>query len=367
MSKTFSDLSRSRLGRLVCLVLVMLLCTRTARADNTVTVEKVEVLLPPSAGAAVMAIDDGKVVFKHAWGNLRSDRTESCTVTTNFRLASVSKQFTATAILLLVDRGVIGLDDTLDRFFPECPEYWCRISVHHLLTHTSGLPDYEKLIPEGTTLQLTDLNVLELLRATIEPLFEPGAKFAYSNSGYALLGLIVEAAADRPFQDFIQSEIFEPTGMNRSLLYVAGMNRVPERAYGHELDAENHWIVGDQSLTSAVRGDGGVYSSLDDLQNWIATLDQEALLSDSSYTKMFSPHVRTDRGQQDYGYGWFLDTYRGERRVMHAGGTRGFTLMLQRFPDRHAAVVILLNRSALEPPADYVERIVDCLLFQSDE
>ncbi|QEG33945.1 serine hydrolase domain-containing protein [Bythopirellula goksoeyrii] len=356
-----------RLIRSGCLALLIVLGMGRVWAEDSLLVEQVEELLPRHVGAAVMAVDEGKVIFKHAWGNRRFDETEPCTTSTNFRLASVSKQFTATAILLLVDQKVVELDDTIDRFFPECPDYWHNITVHHLLSHTSGLPDYENLIPEGTTLQLMDLNVLELLRATEKPLFEPGAKFAYSNSGYALLGLIVEAAADCRFQDFLRTEVFKPLGMNRSLLYVAGMNRVPERAFGHELDSEKNWIVGDQSLTSAVRGDGGVYSSLDDLELWITDLDQEHLLSDSSYTKMFTPQVRSDRGQQDYGYGWFLDTYRGERRTMHAGETRGFSLMLQRFPNRQAAVVILLNRSALDPPGDYVDQIVDCLLFDRDD
>mgnify|MGYP002621517280 CR=1 FL=1 len=347
--------------------LVLLLGTHTLWADGSRPPEEIESLLPPYVGAAVMAIDDGKLIFQHAWGKLCLDSADICTATTNFRIASVSKQFTATAILLLVDRGSISLDDTLNRFFPESPDYWRRITVHQLLTHTSGLPDYEKLIPEGTTLQLTDLNVLELLRATKEPLFDPGEKFAYSNSGYTLLGLIVESMAHRPFQQFMRTEIFAPLGMDRSVLYVAGMNRISERAYGHELDSDNQWIVADQSVTSAVRGDGGIYSSLEDLQKWIASLDQHSLLSESSYLKMFTPQVRSDRGQQDYGYGWFLDTYHGERRAMHAGSTRGFSLMLQGFPDRRAAVVILLNRSALDPPGDYVEKIVDCLLFQQGE
>ncbi|MCA9233999.1 MAG: beta-lactamase family protein [Planctomycetales bacterium] len=343
---------------------VVVICAHTAHAAEAPTAERIKRLLPPHVGAAVLAIDDGQVVFKHAWGRRRYDRDDLCSPTTNFRLASVTKHVTATAILLLADRGALTLDDTLDKFFPECPDYWRHITVRHLLTHTSGLPDYENLIPDGTTLQLTDLNVLALLRATNAPLFAPGAKFAYSNSGYTLLGLIVETAGRRPFHDFVATELFQPVGMNRSVMYVAGINAVAERAYGHEPAGDDKWTLADQSLTSAVRGDGGVYSSLDDLQRWLAALDERTLLAESTYEAMESPQVKTDRGDAEYGYGWFLDEYRGERRIYHAGSTRGFSLHLTRFPDRRAAVAILLNRSGIAPDDDYVDRVVDSLLFE---
>lgn len=345
------------------LLLSLWVCTQPAAADDTTLVNEVEALLPRHVGAAVLAVDDGKTIFKHAWGQRCHDRPEPCTPATNFRLASVTKQFTAMAVLRLVDRGIVALDDTLDRFFPGYPDYWQKITVHHLLSHTSGLPDYEKLIPEGTTLQVTDLNVLALLLKTEKPVFEPETKFAYSNSGYTLLGLIVEAAADCPFHRFMRTEVFEKAGMNRSVLYVAGMNSVAERAFGHVPDGNGHWTLGDQSVTSAVRGDGGVYSSLDDLERWLNVLDRGSLLSESSQRAMFTPQAKTDRGGDHYGYGWFLGEHRGERRVMHGGGTRGFSLMLQRFPDRRAAVVVLLNQSGSKSSGDYAERVVDRLLF----
>jgi CubicO group peptidase (beta-lactamase class C family) len=346
---------------------VLLLCITfsagSARAEEATLVDEIEALLPPHVGVAVMAIDDGHVVFKHVWGRRCHDRLELCTPATNFRLASVSKQFTAAAVMLLVDRRIVNVHDTLDRYFPGCPDYWRRITLHHLLTHTSGLPDYEPLVPEETTLQLSDLNVLALLLDTDGPVFEPGTKFAYSNSGYTLLGLVVEAAAQRPFHDFLKTEVLQPVGMEKSVLYVRGMNSVANRAFGHVLVGDDRWSLADQSVTSAVRGDGGVYASLDDLERWLAGLDSEELLSPSSYQAMWTSHVKTDRGDDYYGYGWFIGTYRGQRRQMHAGSTRGFSTMLQRFPDRHAAVVILLNRSAPDPPGDYFQRIVDRLLF----
>ena len=196
--------------------------------------EKVEAALPPHVGACVLAIDDGEVVFEHAYGLADVEAKTPCTPETNFRMASVSKQFTATAVMLLVDRGKISLDDTLTKFFPGFPAYGNKITVKHLLTHTSGLPAYEELIPKGTTLQLDDLDVLHLLMDTKEPRFAAGEKFEYSNSGYTLLGLIVEVAAQKPFHEFMASEIFRPLGMNDTVLYQRGLNEIPHRAYGHE-------------------------------------------------------------------------------------------------------------------------------------
>src|SRR4051794_9724315 len=152
-------------------------------------VREVEAALPPHIGACVMAMDHGKVVFEHASGIADIESKMACTPGTNFRIASVSKQFTATAVMLLVDRGKLSLDDSLTKFFPGFPEYGRKITIRHLLTHTSGLPAYEKLIPAGTTLQLDDLDVLHLLMDTRQPSFAAGEKFEYSNSGYTLLGL----------------------------------------------------------------------------------------------------------------------------------------------------------------------------------
>src|SRR5262249_53297212 len=155
------------------------------------------------------------------------------------------------------------------------------------------------------------------------PLFEPGSKFQYSNSGYTLLGLIVEIASQKPFQQFMTSDVFVPLGMNSSVLYQRGLNTVPHRAFGHEKKS-GEWVRSDQSLTSAVRGDGGVYTSLEDYRKWLRSIDEQKLLSEASYTAMFSPHILTDRNGAHYGYGWFIDEYRGGLRIFHNGETHGF-------------------------------------------
>jgi CubicO group peptidase (beta-lactamase class C family) len=340
----------------------------TAMANDTNELAaKVEAALPPHAGACVLAINKGEVIFEHSFGLADVEGNVPCTPETNFRLASVSKQFTATAVLLLVDRGKIALDDKLTKFFPGFPKYGDAITVKDLLIHTSGLPAYEDLIPKGTTLQLDDLDVLHLLMDTKEPRFAAGEKFEYSNSGYTLLGLIVEVAAQKPFHDFLASEIFRPLGMNHSVMYQRGLNDITHRAYGHQR-RDGKWERADQSLTSAVRGDGGVYSSLRDYHKWLKGIDERKLLSKASYTAMFSPQVKTNRDDSHYGYGWFIDEYRGEPRIHHNGDTRGFRECSQRFPKRDAAVFIQFNSDIEGDQLTKVgERIADLLIFNRDQ
>jgi CubicO group peptidase (beta-lactamase class C family) len=326
---------------------------------------RVEALLPPHIGACVLAMDGGRVVFEHAYGLADVEANTPCTPATNFRMASVSKQFTATAVLLLVDRGELELDARLTKFFPGFPKYGEKITVKHLLTHTSGLPPYEELIPTGTTLQLDDLDVLHLMMETREPRFAAGERFEYSNSGYALLGLIVEVVSKTPFHEFMLAEVMRPLGMKDSVLFQAGLNEVAHRAFGHAR-REGRWIRADQSLTSAIRGDGAIYTSLKDYQKWLEGIEQQRLLSGDSYKAMFAPHVATDRGGSRYGYGWFIDEYRGEARIHHNGDTRGFRLCVQRFPERRAALLVQLNNEVEGDTAQMTklgERLADALIF----
>lgn len=328
-------------------------------------IKQVEAALPPSPGACVLAVDGGEVVFMQGFGLADVENNVPCTPQTNFRMASVSKQFTATAIMLLVDRGKLSLDDTLDKFFPSFPDYGKKITVKQLLTHTSGLPDYEDLIPKGTTLQLDDLDVLQILLETKEPLFESGAEWRYSNSAFVLLSLIVEIAAEQPYQQFMTSEVFTPLKMNNSRIYQRGLNEVSNRAFGHDLQ-NGKWIRADQSVASATRGDGCVYTSLEDYLKWLSAHANRKLLSPASHTAMFSPQVKTTRDDSSYGYGWFIDEYRGEPRIQHNGDSRGFRLCVQTFPERQAAIVLQFNGNVEEGMMKVGERLADILIFERE-
>lgn len=349
--------------RRVCGYLAVFGCTMAAASETTPFSARIGAALPPHAGACVLAIDQGRVIVEYCQGLADAEAKTPCTPQTNFRMASVSKQFTAAAVLLLVDRGRLSLDDNLTKFFPGFPAFGERVTVRHLLTHTSGLPPYEQLIPDGTRLQLDDLGVLQLLMGAEKSRFAPGEKFEYSNSGYTLLGIIVEQVANTPFHEFVAQQIFRPLGMNGSVLYQRGLNTITDRAYGHEL-RDGAWRRADQSLTSAVRGDGGIYTSLRDYRQWLAAIDERKLLSATSYEAMFAPHVKTDRGDSRYGFGWFIDEYRGEPRIHHNGDTQGFRACVQRFPQRRAAIVIQLNSEVEGDPMTKIgERLADMLIF----
>ncbi|HEX6961633.1 MAG TPA: serine hydrolase domain-containing protein [Lacipirellula sp.] len=375
------------------LVVIAFLAQVLASAARSEELKReVEQALPKSIGACVLAIDGGEVVFKEGFGLADVESRDPCTPATNFRMASVSKQFTALAVMLLVDRGQLALDDTLDEFFSGGPKYWDKITVEQLLTHTSGLPDYENLIPEGTTLQLDDMDVVRMLLDADEPLFQPGAQWQYSNSAFVVLGMIVEIAAERPFHEFMADEIFRPLEMNDTLLYQRGLNEVAHRAFGHEWKDER-WVRADQSVTSATRGDGVVYTSLEDYEKWLRSLvfpvrgvsdadnaDHHAaasasetprtiveVLTPESHRAIFSPQEKTTRGDSHYGYGWFIDEYRGERRIHHNGDSRGFRICSQTFPDRRAAVLLQFNSEVDEDMTKVGQRLADILIFDREE
>ena len=302
-------------------------------------------------GASLLVIKDGKPIVRRAYGMADMEHHLSATPATNYRLASVSKQFTAAAILLLAEDGKLKLDDPVRRWLPSLPENTAAVTLRQLLTHTGGLVDYEDLIPSGTTAQVSDADVLRMLSSAPTTYFAAGSAYRYSNTGYVLLGLVVEQASGQRLQDFLARRIFQPLHMDHTLLYVhqdpaPSTVRVPNRAYGYSrLDGQ--WTRTDQSVTSATRGDGGIYSSIDDLAKWDAALYDDRLLSDASRTLAFSPHVKVtgEPYQASYGYGWRItgDT------VWHSGESIGFRNVIVRWPKQRLTVILLSNRNAPEP------------------
>lgn len=297
-------------------------------------------------GASVLVVQDGRAVVRKSYGLADLEEQTPATPSTNYRLASVTKQFTAAAILLLAQDGKLTLDDRIRPWLPSLPTAADAITIRHLLTHTSGLIDYEDVIPEGTTAQLLDRDVLKLLESQNTTYFAPGSDYRYSNSGYALLALIVERASGQTFATFLRDRIFAPLGMTNSVAYEEGVSTVSNRAYGYSRE-NGVWTRTDQSTTSAVLGDGGIYSSIDDLARWDAALYVDRLLSDESRRMAFSPSTKTDEAGVDYGFGWRItgDT------LWHSGETIGFRNVIVRNPARRLTVVVLTNRNERPPYA----------------
>ncbi|HTI03988.1 MAG TPA: serine hydrolase domain-containing protein [Gemmatimonadales bacterium] len=311
-------------------------------------------------GASVVVVRDGQVVLRRAYGMADLERRVAATPETDYRLASVSKQFTATAIMLLAKDGRLRYDQPIRDFLPELPAATRDVTVRNLLNHTSGLVDYEDLIPDSRTTQLNDNDVLAYLAAKDSLYFAAGTQYRYSNSGYVLLGMIVARAAGMSLPAFLRARIFEPLGMRASVMHVEGSDTVPHRAFGYSPQGGG-FMQTDQSVTSATLGDGGIYTNVDDMVRWDAALAQATLVDTATLTLATTPPPLPAGATTEYGFGWFVDTYRGERRWRHTGETSGFRNAILRFPNRRLTIVILTNRSSGEPQA-MAERIADLLL-----
>ena len=315
---------------------------------------------PREPGAGILVLQDGRVAYLGARGVADMQAMRPIDGRTAFRLASVTKQFTAMAVMMLVRDGKLRYEDSLTGIFPDFPAYGRAITVRHLLNHTSGLPDYEDLMPPADPSlsveesQIDDAGVLELLKAQKAGWFVPGALWRYSNSGYVVLGLIVEKVSGRSFPTFLRERIFTPLRMDNTVALVRGRTRVSDRAFGYTKE-DGRWRFTDQSRTSATLGDGGVYSSLYDLTLWDEGLRRRLLLSEADMAPALVPvrvrgkgPVGPDGRPADYGFGWFLDAWQDHPRMWHYGETVGFRTAIQRFTADGLTVIVLANRSDVD-------------------
>jgi CubicO group peptidase (beta-lactamase class C family) len=294
-------------------------------------------------GACAAVLHGGAAILRRAHGFADLEAGVAATAATSFRLASLTKQFTAAAILLLKQDGRLGLEDSVRQWLPGLPVAADGMAIRQLLTHTSGLIDYEDLIPEATISPVLDADVLRLLEAEDRGYFPPGTQYRYSNSGYVLLALIVGRASGEDFASYLRKRIFLPLGMQNTVAFEAGVSAVAHRAFGYSA-AGGSWVRTDQSLTSATLGDGGIYSSVDDLAKWDAALYDGRLLQPESLRLAFQPATATDDPSVQYGFGWRIT---GETR-WHSGETLGFRNVIVRWPAHRLTVIVLTNRN--DPP-----------------
>ncbi|MGB2645682.1 MAG: serine hydrolase domain-containing protein [Candidatus Acidiferrum sp.] len=328
-------------------------------------------------GLAVLVQKNGRTLFEKGYG-VRDLRTfAKIDSQTNFRLASFTKQFTAMAIMLLVHDGRLRYNQTLTEIFPEFPAYGHSITVRNLLNHTGGLPDYEDLM-EGVEAkrnswvwtserQIQDAQVLKLLEFESKAKFAAGTKWSYSNSGYVVLGLIVTKVSGQPYGNFLHARIFTPLHMDHTIVYQKGKNQIANRAFGYSKGSDALKET-DQSSTSATLGDGGIYSNLEDLAKWDDALRNHTLLSAAEMQPALLPATLNDGSSTfwpaapnddnlhpgkpvSYGFGWFLDPYEGHPRMWHTGSTSGFRTVIERFTTENLTIIVLSNRTDLDPEA----------------
>ncbi len=314
----------------------------------------------PTSSIAVLVVDDGKILFNKSYGYANVDTLEKATSNTNYRIASLTKMFTAMSIMILKDRGQLDYDTKVIDILEDFPEYGKDITIRHLLMHTSGLKDFYELTDLldkefNEENQLLDADVYEIVKKSDSTYFEPGQIHRYSDAGYIVLGLIVEKISGMTLSDFMDKNIFKPLHMDNTLLYDKMQNpEIKNRAYGTEYRV-NKFITSDQSFSSATRGDGGVYTSLDDLYKWDQALydgmKKDILVHKETLREAYTPPKMLNGSYDNYNFGWmFRKNGNMYFEQYHTGGTQGFITCYLRLPDQKKTFIILSNRNDDEAP-----------------
>jgi D-alanyl-D-alanine carboxypeptidase len=303
-------------------------------------------------GISLSIVRDGHIIKEQGYGLANIESKSAATPQTVYEIGSMTKQFTASAVMMLVEEGKISLDDKITKYFPDAPVAWNRVSVRHLLNHTSGIqnhvavPGYLDIFKTSITSKtFPSLNELlkEFYKLPME--FQPDDSWAYDNTGYYLLGIIVEKAGGESYWKFVDERIFKPLGM-KATRSTDPRPIVPNRASGYEWVQgafENRPVLAPFIAFSA----GSILSNVEDMAKWDAALYSEKLLKTSSLERMWSP-AKSREGATlpfSYGFGWFIENYHGHRLIHHSGGTPGFSSVIHRFADDKLTIIILSNHA----------------------
>jgi D-alanyl-D-alanine carboxypeptidase len=341
--------SRRALVAAVCVATVLRTAPAGAQAPaasnalDAVVQKSMEARKFPAVSIAV--VKDGRTVVARGYGLADVEKSIPATEKTTYQLASITKQFTAAAVLMLVEDGKVSLDAKVTGILPGLPAAWSPVTVRHLLTHTSGIKSYTdvfgaKKVADGQV--FTPNEILGLV--TDAPLqFTPGDKFAYCNTGYYLLGMIVEKASGKPYAAFLTERIFRPLGMTSTALDDYADAR-PVRARGYATASGKTALAAHTHPTQPFAA-GALVSTVVDMATWDAALTARKLLKPASYDTMWTPMRLNDGTASSYAMGWQVDQYRGHARQAHGGGIGGFSTFIARFPDDKVTIVALVNQS----------------------
>jgi D-alanyl-D-alanine carboxypeptidase len=314
--------------------------TALAELDRRIETHLEENSIP---GGLVAVASRGRIVHLKTYGMANVELSVPVSDSTVFEIGSISKQFVSAAILLLVQDGRLGLDDPIHQYLPYLPGEWLGVTVRHLLTHTSGIPDYEEIATYDVYgFRLTPEEVIRIAHS--RPVdFAPGQGWYYSNTGYFLLSMIVERIEGRPLGQVLQSRIFGPLGMSQTRL-ADPEAIIPYRASGYWVNKVGELINRRPTETSSTLGAGGILSSAYDLAKWDAALYGDDLLSAESKTAMWTAAVLPNGEDTGYGFGWGVRPYRGLASQSHGGQVAGFVASFARYPEQDAAIIVFLNR-----------------------
>lgn len=339
----------------VLFLLLMIACC-SAYADKVDDYIRQKMANQHIPGLSLAVLRDGKIVKVKGYGLANVELHAPATPQTLYQIQSMTKQFTAAAVMMLVEQGKVELDAPVSRYLAGTPETWKSIKVRHLLTHTSGIKDY---INEPTQNLRLDVSEEEVYQAAIpRPLnFQPGEQFSYSNTNYHLLGMIIHKVSGKPYGAFLQERIFEPLGMKDTRI-LSLSDILPHRASGYRWDGRQ--LQNGEYISPTILGyaGGGILSTVLDLAKWDAALSGERLLKSSSLQQMWTSGTLNDGSPTNYGFGWEVGETSGHKSVSHGGGhVTGFTTFITRFFQDRLTVVVLTNQLGKSDPASIARRV----------
>jgi CubicO group peptidase (beta-lactamase class C family) len=320
---------------------------------NEVDQMLVELYPADKPGAAVIIVQDGRVLFRKGYGMAHLELGVPVAPEMVFRIGSITKQFTAVSILMLLEQGKLDLQDEITRYLPDYPTGGRKVTVEHLITHTSGIKSYTSM-PEWLPLWRKDLTLEELINVfKDQPFdFEPGEKFDYNNSGYVLLGAIIEKISGLSYAEFVQKNIFEPLGMAHTQ-YDQTAKIIPGRVAGYSAGNDGPVNTAYLSMTHP-HAAGALLSSVDDLALWDAALLANTLLKPETLEKAYQPFTLKNGNSTGYGFGWAISSHEGLRLIEHGGGINGYTCGGIRVPSEKVYVAVLTNFDAHKTAPDHV-------------
>jgi CubicO group peptidase (beta-lactamase class C family) len=316
-------------------------------------------------GMALLIGEKGKIVYEGGFG--LSDMEARIPMTTDkaFIIASVSKQFTTMAIMMLKERGLLDYEDTIERFFPDFPPYTKKVTIRNLMTHTSGIKEYFDddfcKIANQMGDAMTQDTILEMIKGFGDLEFEPDTNFSYCNSAYVMLGSIIEQVSKKTFAEFLKENIFDPLGMNNTVVGVSPNQKVANLTPGYMLTENGQFKRTPFDMAAIGWADGNLISTVEDLFIWHNALYTEKLVKKETFKEAITSHVLKDGSKTGYGCGWFLNNRRGLKETWHTGGTVGYISRFSRFIDEDVAIIMLTNYEGIKRD-DVFGKIVDIYL-----
>ena len=309
----------------------------STKVDDYIRTEMQSQQIP---GLALAVIKDGQIVIAKGYGLANVEHQVPVKPETIFQSGSTGKQFTAIAVMMLVEEGKLNLEDKITKYFTDAPEAWRNITLRHLLTHTSGMTDY----PSDFDLR-RDYTEDELYQRvkSIPLAFQPGDKWSYSNLAYVMLGILIHKVSGKFYGDFLQERVFKPLEMTTARV-ISEADIVPNRAAGYRVENGQLKNQGWVSPSLNTTADGALYLTIYDMAKWDAALYTEKLLKKSSLEQMWTPVKLNDGKTHPYGFGWALAEVRGRRLIEHGGAWQGFKAHISRYVDDKMTVILFANQ-----------------------